>query len=187
MSKTYTTDLLFTFDFVPISGIYFAISMAFVSASLVQTVIVLNVFYRGTNGRTVPRWARLIFFRFIGKLLCVRIKNPHAVHPIEKMPSDNSYLDGMSEHNDREEFIPIDNVSNVTNKHHKTKPPYRRKLVNNFISKDATDRIKEKIDNRRAAAEEFSDKPDAESVNAEWRDLANVLDRVFLISYVLVT
>ncbi|XP_053405082.1 neuronal acetylcholine receptor subunit alpha-9-like [Mercenaria mercenaria] len=174
-------------DNFPVIGIYFATSMAFVSASLAQTVIVLNVYYRGTNGRTVPRWARLIFFHYIGKVLGVRTKDPDAVHPIEKMPRDQSFLESMSEHNDKEEFIPTDNVSKVTNEHHKAKSPCLRKPPNNFVSKDATGRIKEQIDNRKAVAEEFSDKPDAESINTEWRDLANVLDRVFLISYVLVS
>ncbi|KAH3829603.1 hypothetical protein DPMN_102830 [Dreissena polymorpha] len=42
-------------DDFPVIGSYFACSMVLVSFSLLQTVLVLNVFYRGTNGRRVPR------------------------------------------------------------------------------------------------------------------------------------
>ena len=74
MSPAEFAQRVVKFKHLEFSGIYFAIEMAIVTASCVQSVIVLNLFYHGTTGRHVPRWMKTILFDYLGKLLCFESK-----------------------------------------------------------------------------------------------------------------
>ena len=46
--------------------------MVLVSLSCVLTIVILNIFYRGTNGRRVPSWAKLYIMHYLGRVVCSR-------------------------------------------------------------------------------------------------------------------
>ncbi|XP_053405083.1 neuronal acetylcholine receptor subunit alpha-10-like [Mercenaria mercenaria] len=131
-------------DNFPVIGTYFATSMAFVSASLVQTVIVLNVFYRGSNGRTVPSWARIIFFHCIGTMLCVRTKKLHVVNLVGEMTGDNRSADEDSLYNGKDKLVLIgkyDKDLKATSEYCELKSPYptkTEKLADKLASNNTT-------------------------------------------------
>ena len=58
--------------FIFFVGTYFAASMVLVSLSCFLTIVILNVFYRGQNGRRVPRWAKIYIIGYLGRLVCSR-------------------------------------------------------------------------------------------------------------------
>ena len=60
--------------------------MVLVSMSCVLTVVVLNVFYRGTNGRRVPQWAQKYILQGLGRIVCSR-KNEVRDMDLENEPS----------------------------------------------------------------------------------------------------
>ena len=49
--------------------------MVLVSVSLVMTVLILNVFYHGSNGRRVPAWVKKYIILGIGRLVCINKKS----------------------------------------------------------------------------------------------------------------
>ena len=57
------------FSIYCVTGIYFAVSMCLVTMSCSQTVIVLNVFYRGNDGQKVPDWAKRNILGRLGRFL----------------------------------------------------------------------------------------------------------------------
>ena len=65
------------FTLTCISGIYFAVQMGIITMSCVQSVVVLNLFYRGTNGRKIPQIAKTILFDYLGKVLCFSSDKQH--------------------------------------------------------------------------------------------------------------
>ena len=54
------TDFMICF----ISGLYFAVSMVLVNMALLQTVFVVNLYYRGNDGRRAPRFHLFSVFSF---------------------------------------------------------------------------------------------------------------------------
>lgn len=50
-------------------GLYYGITIAIVSFATVMTVFVLNIHYKGSRGRQVPKLLKKICFGFIAKLL----------------------------------------------------------------------------------------------------------------------
>ncbi|XP_053406351.1 neuronal acetylcholine receptor subunit alpha-6-like [Mercenaria mercenaria] len=168
--------------------------MVCVSASLVQTVIVLNVFYRGSNGRTVPRWARVLFFRCIGKMLCVRTNNLHVVNPVGKTMGDNRSADEASLYNGKEKLVSTEKYDKdlkATSEYCDLTSPYptkKEKLADNLpLNNATTDKNEKQLNYTKNVANQYSRQFDAECVISEWRDLANVLDRMFFILYLLAT
>lgn len=53
-------------------GMYFASSMTLVALSCFMTVMVLNIHFRGNNGRKVPRWVKYIVVDKLGFFVCSR-------------------------------------------------------------------------------------------------------------------
>ena len=45
--------------------------MVLVSVSCVMTVLILNVFYHGTNGRRVPAWVKKYIILGVGRIVCL--------------------------------------------------------------------------------------------------------------------
>jgi hypothetical protein len=56
-------------------GMYFTGSMFLVSLSLVMTVCVLNMYFRGLNDGKVPAWMRKVFLQFGRRVLLRQTEN----------------------------------------------------------------------------------------------------------------
>ncbi|XP_045216812.2 neuronal acetylcholine receptor subunit alpha-10-like isoform X2 [Mercenaria mercenaria] len=184
-------------DNFPIIGSYFASSMVLVSLSLLQTVLVINVFYRGTNGRKVPRWARKICFQYLARFLCIRSNKVETIREKEEkeQESHSTKLDPS--------FEPYESATDtelrvVENSENRTEIPNNSQTLNqavkrngvlpSFVIRDPTvEALKDQTRYVRVIAEHYTQQKREADVNSEWRDLSNILDRVFLIMYLLVT
>ena len=125
--------------------------MVLVSLSLVLTVLVLNAFYRGTNGRRVPQWAKLYIMRYLGRLVCAsqnKVKD-----------FDFQSTKGEPRHEINMKVTDIDIRSEQYN---------HNQPDNNNIKL-------------------LDDKKTEDEINSEWRDLANIMDRLFLVIFLLIT
>ncbi|XP_052793000.1 neuronal acetylcholine receptor subunit alpha-10-like [Mya arenaria] len=184
-------------DDFPIIGSYFASSMVLVSLSLLQTVVVLNVFYRGTNGRRVPRWAKVVFHQYIGRVLCIpsskvgvddtpmqEIVN-HERHPPEKrsnVEQDDSRLDDTTETKLTNNHITMDNHSPMIKRNGVLPGFVRSNKVDGQM--DGSLNLKERY--LRRIVSHLEDDQNKEDLGSEWRDISNVLDRLFLVLYILI-
>ena len=63
--------------------------MVLVSLSCVLTVVILNVFYRGTNGRRVPEWAKKYIIQGVGRFLCHRNNAVGDLVTVDSEPRQN--------------------------------------------------------------------------------------------------
>ncbi|XP_052280335.1 neuronal acetylcholine receptor subunit alpha-9-like isoform X1 [Dreissena polymorpha] len=185
-------------DDFPVIGSYFACSMVLVSFSLLQTVLVLNVFYRGTNGRRVPRWANVFFLQFLGRALCIQ-SNKVAVQSDstdeEQFPDDTNNADNS--------VVPINVKGDVRNHSNISTLKFRAfELQTTGIYRNPHSQQTNIQNDRHLLANESSDSATTnlkrivghleedhlnESISAEWRDISNVMDRFFFILYALVT
>ncbi|XP_060555514.1 neuronal acetylcholine receptor subunit alpha-10-like isoform X2 [Ruditapes philippinarum] len=182
-------------DNFPIIGSYFASSMVLVSLSLLQTVLVINVFYRGTNGRKVPTWARKLCYQYLARFLCIKSNKVETVNDDEELKVRSSKLDPSFEHYEsntdtdtrmRENCEKMADSPNNSHSHNQTMK--RNNVLPNFVIRDPTiDALKEQTQCIRNIEEHFIDQKKEDDINSEWRDLSNILDRVFLIMYLLVT
>ncbi|KAL4227838.1 hypothetical protein ACF0H5_013275 [Mactra antiquata] len=184
-------------DNFPIIGSYFASSMVLVSLSLFQTVVVLNVFYRGTNGRTVPRWARKIFFEYLGKVLCIKTNricqssqtHKDDVQTVRKLDevfdtyNDDSHVLSNVNETGMETNINGDLKNNGSSEN----VIIRNGLTQGFVVHDSTTEfLQQQTKHLKYIADRYKSDDNAANDNNEWREISNILDRVFLILYLFV-
>lgn len=185
-------------DNFPIIGTYFAASMVLVSLSCFLTIIILNVFYRGRNGRRVPRWAKLYIVHYLGRLVCSRTNK---IRDIESEKSskivtedleielhDHNEQNHINEHKqnyDAEQAIPSDYVGMTGI------PAKRNGLIPGIPGLNIRERTNlqsvEQIKYLKTVDDYLDGKRKVDNINSEWRDLANVMDRIFLLIYSLTT
>lgn len=58
-----------TSEQLPLLGIYYAVTIGIVSLSTAMAVVTLNINNRGVQGKRVPRIFRIIFFKYLSKLV----------------------------------------------------------------------------------------------------------------------
>lgn len=64
----------------------------------------------------------------------------------------------------------------------------RNGVVSGFVIRDPTiEAIRQQTEYVKSIEENYAQQKKEDDVNSEWRDLSNILDRVFLILYLLVT
>lgn len=55
------------------SGLYYGFTIFIVSLATAMTVMTLNIHYNGSSGRPVPPLVRLVCFRWLRRLLCLKV------------------------------------------------------------------------------------------------------------------
>nr|KAG5705205.1 hypothetical protein BaRGS_011231 [Batillaria attramentaria] len=63
-----------TSDVLPLIGIYYGMTIFIVSFATGMTVFTLNIHHKGQRGKGVPAVIKLICFRFLAKLFCIRVE-----------------------------------------------------------------------------------------------------------------
>ena len=63
-----------TSDQLPLLGIYYSVTTCIVSLSTAMTVFTLNINNKGRRGIEVPELARKIFFKYIARILRIKIE-----------------------------------------------------------------------------------------------------------------
>ena len=149
--------------FCVFSVIYLTATMTLGTISICLTVLVLNVHHRGAR-YPVPSWIKTLFLVYIGRIVCVRSRNPQKVHDknykkhekILKTPEGNGVVDDM-------ELLSL-TVSSTTKP---SNGPHSLAVANNTMS-------------QTPAPEAPGDEPESEpDYSKDWHDLAHVMDRIF--------
>ncbi|XP_046571031.1 CHRNA7-FAM7A fusion protein-like [Haliotis rubra] len=63
---------------IPLIGWYYAINIVIVSLSIVLAVFTLNIHQRGARGHKLPRSVKTFFFRFLARILFIKIDLPES-------------------------------------------------------------------------------------------------------------
>ncbi|KHN75680.1 Ligand-gated ion channel 4 [Toxocara canis] len=68
-----------TSEALPLIGIYYGVTIFIVSLATAMTVFTLNVHHHGQHGNPVPPFVQKIAFKFLARLLCLRIEQYHSI------------------------------------------------------------------------------------------------------------
>ncbi|XP_070212655.1 neuronal acetylcholine receptor subunit alpha-10-like [Littorina saxatilis] len=70
-----------TSDVLPLIGIYYGMTIFIVSFATGMTVFTLNIHHKGVRGKEVPAFVKLICFRILARLFCIRVESSHIFTP----------------------------------------------------------------------------------------------------------
>ncbi|KAL4227651.1 Neuronal acetylcholine receptor subunit alpha-7-like [Mactra antiquata] len=192
-----------TFPFI---GVYFACAMLLVSMSCLMTVIVLNVHFRGSHGKKLPNWIRRIFFDCLGRILLVKhvAKEPRRVkHDRWVTPCKHSHGHGHGHGHDH--FVleshmnsgflnhPSDDIPNNENNINKIINDINDELpktlnipdIDNNSSHELIRLLKQQAETLDNIRDCINEKAELEDIMEEWKVLAQVMDRIFMILFFL--
>ena len=162
----------------PILGVYFAVIMFLVSLSILISIIVINIHHKGEQSRPIPHWLRILVFRWLARMVCVKPETCEEYMVCQTVKStvgadtlasfsfsspnvqcgdghgDYDNLQNLQHDNDEENFPQFTGLKEVL----------ERQLS---ISQAQEARVREKIEH--------------DVISEEWLKLAFIADRVFLI------
>ncbi|XP_046373235.2 neuronal acetylcholine receptor subunit alpha-10-like isoform X2 [Haliotis rufescens] len=172
----------------PLIGIYFCLSMMLVTFSTVLTVLVLNVHFKGQHGIGVPRWVRSLFLETIAPLLCV--KKEMAVHPIKMAVNGDldlflqdhatKYLQSLCR-DDQDDL-------NKTNQNGVNRFDSRETEVHDLRQSSPLQKVmKEQLAVLKKINTRYAEKHKFEAIGEEWKKVAIVMDRLFLVVFFLLS
>ncbi|XP_045214474.2 neuronal acetylcholine receptor subunit alpha-10-like isoform X3 [Mercenaria mercenaria] len=184
-------------DNFPILGLYFAVSMLLVSLSLVMSVLVLNVHHRGDiKGKKVPKWTRKYLLRN-PKNCCSKSEyelesnasadNRHNSQftNIEETDIDS----GIRENGMRPTMNHTSRPLNTTNPH--SRWSRLASIPQLAIDKDSNNTnisellLREQNRTLEHIQKHFVHTDDTDDEREDWQTLARILDRIFLLLYIL--
>ncbi|XP_052792178.1 neuronal acetylcholine receptor subunit alpha-10-like [Mya arenaria] len=171
----------------PYIGIYFACAMGLVSLSCLMTVTVLNMHYKGLFGKRLPPWVRLVFFDGFGRILLV--KETDKLPQYDKMKRcskafENQGFHRMSTRDDNSSHIgPIDaecctGMASALSDHSDVKFDFD-------TSSEVMSLLKKQLDYLDKIHNHMEEKQRESLGMEEWRKLAKVVDRIFMILFFL--
>ncbi|CAC5411102.1 CHRNA10 [Mytilus coruscus] len=164
---------------------YFASSMTLVALSCFMTVTVLNLHYRGENGRKVPSWVRKLIINRLGVLVCSE-KNTHRFYKSHRQSSNNSAQ--VSPENNREEMkignghVPkgdTNEVHFVSNRTNKDLLLHNKDPISGYLREQST--VLSKLEKHAEKDQDLHNNID------EWHEVAFIMDRFFLFFYIFTT
>ncbi|XP_061186431.1 neuronal acetylcholine receptor subunit alpha-7-like [Saccostrea echinata] len=165
-------------DAVPLISLYYGISILLISLSISVNAVTMNVYHYGDGGREVPLILKRTCFGILSRFLCISIS--------EKEKSKQKDPDVQHGHSYRpegeEESTPRHRVSETSKYGAERSSPDRIKdlvlleemlqLVLRSINRENDMRVQE---------EQRTD-----SLKREWQELACVLDRLFLVIFLII-
>ncbi|XP_069137242.1 neuronal acetylcholine receptor subunit alpha-9-like [Argopecten irradians] len=176
----------------PYIGVYFLCAMLLVSVSCLMTVIVLNLHYKGNHGKEVPKIIRQIFFGILGKLVMVKApskatasvspsapKTPKIieVQAFDFEPKTNSLENGKQNNKSLDDPTIYENNKSV-------------RTSDTDSSLNASDLIhilRKQLESLSKIEKFMRDHNKWEENVAEWQLLGQVVDRVFLFFFILIS
>ncbi|XP_046583765.1 neuronal acetylcholine receptor subunit alpha-10-like isoform X2 [Haliotis rubra] len=160
----------------PLIGIYFCLAMMLVTFSTVLTVIVLNVHFKGQHGIGVPRWVRSLFLGSLARFLCV--KKEMTVHPIKI--AVNGDLDLFLEsHTDDLNKTNQNGVKHIDSRGTEVQDLQQSSPLKKVMKEQLA--VLKKINSR------YAEKHKIETIGEEWKKVAIVMDRLFLVIFFLLS
>lgn len=157
-----------TSEQLPLLGIYYAVTIGIVSLSTSMTVLTLNINNKGTQGKRVPRILRIVFFKYLNKLVrcnLFTIKYPKVINRAEdknfsefnNKPSC-SYIDLKSEKlNGIEDIFKIDEENRpiLCEENFKKKENLAQLIINRKLANQKYSAIKKISDKESKFLEEL--------------------------------
>lgn len=65
-----------TCGFFYVLGMYYGVTICLVSLATAMTVFTLNVHHKGLRGSPVPRYIKIVAFKYLARLLCIQLDPP---------------------------------------------------------------------------------------------------------------
>ncbi|CAG5123057.1 unnamed protein product, partial [Candidula unifasciata] len=168
--------------------LYYGITIAIVSSATAMTVFVLNIHFKGSRGREVPRILKKIFFGVVAKLLFLNLdledvptnpkkgQTPKGAQPV---PQNDYYA--------RYDFDKHPENGGIS-------PRFARKFTPNPSSPSADNterqflRVLQKVYQTIEKNEmRLEDQDRKDSIKNEWQQLALVIDRLLLFIFIVFT
>ncbi|XP_061188673.1 neuronal acetylcholine receptor subunit alpha-10-like [Saccostrea echinata] len=195
----------------PYIGAYFTCAMLLVSMSCLMTVVVLNLHFKGGHGKKVPPYLRRIFSK-MAKIVCVKIRRNESESPTQR----NSFKERKVTHHDNKAYEHTNGNKIDASRHEKignffhngfhhlhdctlteitsTHDPRDvdeagpdEHTVESSTSYEIMNVVKQQLSIIRNIENILTKKKKlAESVE-EWQNMAQIMDRVFLVFFVLVS
>ncbi|CAH8677211.1 unnamed protein product [Schistosoma rodhaini] len=171
----------------PIIGIFFCLNMVMVTLSIFVATWVVNLFYKGNEGRAIPFWIRRFIIDGLGRILGIRQIIPLIDKSKRLNPEISSLKISMNETNSIQTNITnhysyinnsINNNDNQTI-HSELFTDYTTEMNNNKLKQHSYN-IKEFLQNINMKQIKLEYK---NSLGTEWRILALIIDRLFFIIY----
>ncbi|XP_033637061.1 neuronal acetylcholine receptor subunit alpha-10-like [Asterias rubens] len=175
---------------VPVIGQYYAATMLLVSISIMLTVIILNLHHRGPVCRPVPRWMRRLFIQRLGPILRLQL----TLSKKTKGNKENKLFMKMQE----SETSIMDMTTPLHQNHQSPGDESPIQAINSgrYLSKDGPERaccrqqsdiLRRMMDHMRVIREHYDGTEHSEFIRGEWKQVAQVVDRLFMIFYMMGT
>ncbi|XP_077988745.1 neuronal acetylcholine receptor subunit alpha-2-like isoform X2 [Glandiceps talaboti] len=180
---------------IPLIGRYLLFTMVLVTASIVITVVVLNIHHRSPSTHTMPNWVRTVFIHTLPPYLwmkrhrpprrihehddhltsVIEMKDMHSSRHKPTMDTNCVVNDCCYENikNSRSSSSPLHTISEGLYKDHNrcNKSRQRKRIPPN---------VREAIDSVKFIANHLRNDDEFKTVNEEWKYVAMVVDRIFL-------
>ncbi|XP_072042453.1 neuronal acetylcholine receptor subunit alpha-9-like [Amphiura filiformis] len=184
---------------VPIVAIYYATTMVMVSLSLSFSVVVLNLHHRGADTRPVPKWMKRIMLGKVSRILLLRRVSFKAdekgYNPVPKMkyrpPGKKQTVFTSMEMNDIYDHEPVDTNDSSSGteadraNNRSMLLTHRPQSHNSYHSTRELSILKKILEEFQLFRSIFAEKEKDEAFQSEWKQVALVIDRIFMLIYII--
>ncbi|XP_050419433.1 neuronal acetylcholine receptor subunit alpha-10 isoform X2 [Patella vulgata] len=168
-----------TSDVLPLVGLYYGITIAIVSFATGMTVFTLNIHHKGARGAEVPRIIKVIFFKYVARIMFIRLELPEQTPPEKgmKIPQNDYYM-----RYDNEKMPENGGLS----------PRFARKITPSATPGDSTERhfirVLQKVYQTIEKNEmRLAEQDRRDNIKQEWQQLALILDRLLMFLFIVST
>ena len=174
--------------FLLISGIYLTLIMAMTATSILICVLVLNLHYRDPSA-PVPNWLRNLAYNVMAPLVCTKNrakKKGQTVYQLCEFTRD--YAIGTALNNDSHNEFHTTNLDSSTTPLHHTSSLEDNGINDQVMYLLRSGRkkvmLEEVVQHLRKITFKTKEKDEQETLKAEWKNVAKILDRFFLMVFV---
>ena len=170
---------------VTVPGIYLTLIMAMTATSILICVIVLNLHHRDPNA-PVPTWLRKLTYNIMAPIVCMRSHTTNckgqAVYQLCEIARDYAVnLGGLSEPHSADsdsnlQYLPAEE-NNIGDQHYY--------MLGRTLGKKRMI-LEEILKHLRQITAKLKEREEQEALRAEWKVVAKILDRFFLMIFVCI-
>ncbi|XP_071128929.1 neuronal acetylcholine receptor subunit beta-3-like [Mytilus edulis] len=179
---------------IPLIGAYYCLNMILITLSTFLSVIVVNLYFRGSRTE-VPKCVKTLFVNGFARILCMKGQVSY-----NSCSTDNSRITNNINMKNREKRFKYDKVGYFETQTEDSWKPMQNGIQNTddepcppiptSISQTLLSSVEQDVKEIRNHLQRWSDKTEEkemkERITREWRIVALVLDRLFFCLYLLV-
>ncbi|KAI6216697.1 Acetylcholine receptor subunit beta-type unc-29 [Aphelenchoides besseyi] len=168
---------------IPLMAKYLLLTMVLNVITILVTVIIINVYFRGPTTHRMPRWVKILFLKLMPRLLCMRRPKPMMQKMLQKNPQIKNGLMNLA------------GLGNFTNSHHPHCPssdlPSQPK--GDGTNRDSSSLYPLTPDAMRAMdsveyiTEHLKKGEERKLIKEEWKYVSMVIDRLLLLVFFGIT